>query len=346
MTWPTDGPLAGTCGEPDWPDRGSPPAIYTDEGFLALLARVYFPRRACQVVDCVIGTQVFRLLSVRGHGLVTQQTFIDFHEPLRDAQPHELSGPLRNGGAHPAGALQGGLLAKGPRLDFAVRGLIDVASFARLNEPTPPPWLQGGAPALLWRDFPDWDSYLALLRRRRGLAEDQRRRRRLEQTVGTLHFTADDLASDVLPTCVDWKSARDREAGRPALFGQPAHQAFFHQLRRQGLLRASTLRDGDGGLLAVWLGAVHRERWTGWVFAFRPEERIARFSPGRQLLYDMLQHSHAEGHREFDFSIGLEPYKLGFATHVRPLGPVGSPSLRERLGNATRRLRDLWLPRR
>ena len=343
-----------------WPTRGSPPAIYTDPGFLQLLARVYFPRKACQVQDCAVGSQVFRLLVVRGHGPVTTQTFIDFHEPLREVGEVGHGGRVdsdeqQDGPKHgPKHGLHQGLLhglrhgphrqalPRGPRLNFAVRGVLDVGSFTRLNEPAPPPWLQGGAPALLWRDFPDWDSYLALLRRRRTLAEDQRRRRRLTQAVGTLHFAPDDLASDVLPTCIAWKSARDREAGRPELFAQPAHQAFFHQLRRHGLLRASTLRDGDGHLLAVWLGAVHRERWTGWVFAFRPEERIARYSPGRQLLYDMLEHSHAEGHREFDFSIGLEPYKLGFATHVRLLGPAGSPTLRERLAAATRRLRDGW----
>lgn len=320
---PAPQPDDASSGTEAWPERGSPPAIYTDPGFLQLLARVYFPRRSCQVLDCAVGHQVFRLLTVQGHGPVTHQTFIDFHEPVRELRADE---------AHPRA------LPRGPRLAFAVRGLLDVGSFTRLSEPVPPPWLQGGAPAVLWRDFPDWDSYLGLLRRRRALAEDQRRGRRLAQAVGPLSFAADDLAADVLPTCIAWKSARDREAGRPELFAQPAHQAFFHQLRRHGMLRASTLRDGDGGLLAVWLGAVHRARWTGWVFAFRPEERIARYSPGRQLLHAMLEHSHAEGHREFDFSIGLEPYKLGFATHVRPLGQAGSPTLRERLTDGARRV--------
>ncbi len=320
---PATQPVEASSGTQTWPERGSPPAVYTDPGFLQLLARVYFPRRSCQVLDCAIGNEVFRLLTVRGHGPVTSQTFIDFHEPLRELSADEA---------------RQGALPRGPRLAFAVRGLLDVGSFTRLSQPAPPPWLQGGAPAVLWRDFPDWDSYLGLLRRRHALAEDQRRGRRLAQAVGPLTFTPDDLSSDVLPTCMAWKSARDLEARRPALFAEPAHRAFFHQLRLRGLLHASTLRDGDGGLLAVWLGAVHHERWSGWVFAFKPDAAIARFSPGRQLLHAMLRHSHTQGHREFDFSIGLEPYKLGFATHVRPLGPAGPPTLRQQLGAAVRRV--------
>ncbi len=293
--------------------RRSPPALYSDPEFLDVIARVYFPRRASQVLDYAVGSEVFRLLTVAGHGPVVSQTFIDFHEPV-------APGPLR---PRPLA-----------RLAFASLGLVPVDSFRRQV----PPQLHGGAPVILWKDFPAWGDYLELLRERRALAEDQRRRRRLVQHVGALSFQADDLEGDVLPTAFAWKSARDRDAGRAELFADEAHRAFFHQLRRRGLLRASTLRAG-GQLLSIWLGAVHRERWTGWVFTFNPESALARYSLGRHLLYAMLEHSHAEGHREFDFSIGLEPYKLGFATHVRPLGLAGTAPWRDRLSATARR----WL---
>ena len=65
---------------------------------------------------------------------------------------------------------------------------------------------------------------------------------------------------------------------------------------------------------------------------------LARCSPGRQLLYGMLEESWRAGHREFDFSIGLEPYKLTFATHVRALGTAGRAPAGERLAALARRL--------
>ena len=108
-------------------------------------------------------------------------------------------------------------------------------------------------------------------------------------------------------------------------------------LYARGLLRASTLRAG-GQLLAVWLGAVYQQRWSGWVFAFNPKPAFNRFSLGRQLLYPMLQESHRAGHAEFDFSIGMEFYKLNFATHVRPMGLAGHPPVSERATTAVKQL--------
>jgi hypothetical protein len=83
---------------------------------------------------------------------------------------------------------------------------------------------------VLWRGFTRWEDYLTLLRTRRVLAEDQRRRRRLEALAGPLRFAVDDLGSDVLPTCFDWKSARDRAADRAELFASEAPRRFFGAL--------------------------------------------------------------------------------------------------------------------
>jgi CelD/BcsL family acetyltransferase involved in cellulose biosynthesis len=45
----------------------------------------------------------------------------------------------------------------------------------------------------------------------------------------------------------------------------------------------------------------------------------------------MLEQSHKLKHREFDFSVGAEDYKMMYATHVRILGPVGRPALGQRM---------------
>lgn len=299
-----------------------PPAnIYTAPEFLEVLGRVYFPGGQCRAEDHVVGRQVFRLLTVDGRP-VTDQTFVDFHEALGGVR--QLSARDRRGLRR---------LPRLPRLHNACQGLVEVEAF----KADPDAAQAMGAPATLWAGFAAWDDYLALLKSRRFVAEDQRRRRRLEQLHGALEFRADDRAADVLATAFAWKSARDCEAERPDLFAVDENRAFFQQLRAAGLLRASTLRVG-GRLLALWLGSVYGGRWSGWVFAFNPDPALSRFSPGRQLLYPMLEESHRAGHREFDFSIGLEPYKLNFATHVRPLGLAGALAPRERLAAAVKGL--------
>jgi len=55
----------------------------------------------------------------------------------------------------------------------------------------------------------------------------------------------------------------------------------------------------------------------------------------------MLQESHRAGHKEFDFSIGYEPYKRFFATHVRAIAPLGTAPIRYRLQSMVKEiLRD------
>lgn len=292
-----------------------PNCLYSDPAFVDVVASVYHPGRACRLRDYAIGGDVFRLIEVDGAGPVVAQTFIDFHRSIARRPAH---GPR---------------LATLPRLPGAALGLQRLDEFRR----QPGSEASEGAPTVLWQGFATWEDYLALLQSRRMLSEDRRRGRRLGEAVGELEFRVHDDAPDVLPTCFDWKSGRDLSLGRPDLFADPRHGRFFRELGARGMLRASTLR-GGGRLLAIWLGAVHGARWSGWVFAFNPAPELTRFSPGRQLLYPMLEESWRSGHEEFDFSIGLEPYKLNFATHVRPIGLAGSPAPMQRAAQAARTL--------
>ena len=291
----------------------APVNLYTSPDFLDVIAKVYFPGESCRAQDTVVGDQVYRLLSVNGRGPVTQQTFIDIHEPVARSSRSDRLPTLR-------------VL---PQACHELVSLDEFRSEAGSDESM-------GAPAILWEQFPTWVHFEDLLRSRRVIQEDQRRARRLERLLGPVNFTADDTAADVLPTCYAWKSARDQSFSRTDLFASEANRNFFPELRARGLLRTSTLRAG-GRLLSIWLGAVYDQRWTGWVFAFDPDPELAKYSLGRQLLYPMLMESHRAGHREFDFSIGMEAYKLSFATHVRRIGPVGTKTLAEHVNSALKR---------
>lgn len=295
----------------------APANLYADAAFLDVIAATCHPGRDCCIRDFAVAGQVFRLLQVDGRTPLVRQTFIDLHEPL---------------GAVPSGLRLPGL----PRLPGVARAPEPFADFqARADG-------QGadGAPTVTWSAFATWADYLAFAHAGGYVVEDLRRGRRLRERVPDLAFAADDAAADVLATAFDWKGRRDRALSRIDLFADERHRHFFHALRERGLLRASTLR-GGGQLLAIWLGAVYRGRWSGWVFAFNPDPALARYSLGQQLLHQMLEHGHGEGHVEFDFSIGAEPYKLKFATHVRPIGLAGQPRLDERALAAARQ----WLGR-
>jgi len=280
--------------------------LYSSEEFLRVVANVYFPSQRHAIEDFVVDGKVFRLLAVDGRPLIGPQPFIDMHEPVPAAlsagRPRKLRG------------LAG--------VSHAIVGLDEFRNSADWS-------VFEGAPTVLWAGFEQWEDYEQLLRNRRVLADDQRRRRRLEEALGPLEFTSDDLRDDVLTTCFEWKSGRDREMQRIDAFAQEQTRQFFRELRARGLLRASTLRAG-GQLMSIWLGAVYRERWSGWVFTFNPEKSLSKYSLGRQLLYPMLEESYRSGHREFDFSIGFEPYKLFFATHARAIGFFGTRPRRDR----------------
>ena len=282
-------------------------ALFNDPEFLDIVAHTYFPGQGAAPRDYLVAGQVFRLLTVPGQGPVVKQTFIDMHEPLRPAPPGSKLPALR-------------------RLDWvagAPRPLADVIAAAGAL-----PSL--GAPTLLWSAYGSWDDFAATLKTRHFFVEDRRHSRQLKALLGDIEYRDDDSAADVLPTCMGWKSARDREARRPEVFAVPANRQFFAALRSRGLLRASTLRAG-GALLAISLGTVHRQRCSGWIVTFNPDRALRKYSLGRRLLVEMLESSCRAGHREFDFSIGMEPYKLDFATHLRPIGALGVPPLRERL---------------
>jgi len=290
------------------------PNLYASAPFLDAVAKIYFPTRRCAVEDFNLDGKAFRLLTVDGRPLVDLQAFLDMNEPLSAAPQDPRLRRLRG-----LAAVSHGIVA--------VDEFRNAACWSTFE----------GAPTIIWRGFKDWDEYLDLLRSRRVLAEDQRRRRRLQEVVGELEFTSDDLRDDVLPTCFCWKSARDRELNRIDRFAQEQTRDFFRELRARGLLRASSLR-GDGRLLAIWLGAVFQLRWSGWVFAFDSDASLSKYSLGRQLLYPMLEESFRAGQSEFDFSIGFEPYKLFFATHARAIGYLGMPPVGKRIRRFARDL--------
>jgi CelD/BcsL family acetyltransferase involved in cellulose biosynthesis len=275
--------------------------FFASRDFLDATASVYFKDRTAAVEDIRIDDDVLRLLVVDGKA-VTRLLFLDYHEPLKASEMKE--------GAR-----------KWHFAQRVSRGVIAVDAWERQGRA-----MGELAPLIDWTHFRDFADYQELLLQRcHGLTRDRERRgRSLESKHGRLEFTMDDRASDVFSLAQEWKGQQLRLSGMPNFFDDPRTMEFLECLRDRNALVTSTLR-ASGRLVALWIGFANAHAWSGWIFAYDPALRS--FSPGHQLLTRMLKASHELGHREFDFSVGAQDYKLCYATHGRVLGNIGTPSL-------------------
>lgn len=278
--------------------------FFSSDAYLGAVASVYFPGREARAEKFTVGDDNFRLLVIDGRA-ITKCPFLDYHTPAP--------------GAHRRTGLYLGSVAKD---SVAVTG------------PAPTVFDGSPAPYINWTRVASWEAYQELLKTRaKGLMADAaRRRRQLERDLGQLTFTVHDDSDEAIEKGFAWK--RDQFANNH-IFDEKGLQ-FFYELRRRGVLVASTLR-ANGRLLAVWLGYIHEAAWSGWIFSHDPGEALKKYSTGRQLLHSMLEESYRRKHWQFDFSIGGEPYKWMYATHYRVCGPIGPPPLTKRIKQVVKR---------
>jgi hypothetical protein len=278
--------------------------FYASPDYLRVVGEVYFGGRDMSIEDVRVGGQVLRLLVIDHKEVITRVPFLDYHEPLGDAEAGAASRQFGYANS-------------------VVRRVIDFAewqanTFDNLEV----------APFIDWTKFPTYDDYRASIKKRPHVKEYWRRGRRFVDDFGEITFAMDDEQEDVFEFARRWKSEQLRATGQRDYFADSKNIAFFSLLRERGLLTSSTLRL-RGRLLSVWLGFVHEGVWSGWIFTYDPEFR--KYSVGHLLLNRMLEKSYELGHREFNFSIGGDEYKSRYATHVRVLGPIGRVPFSERM---------------
>ena len=298
-------------------------SFFSSQAFLGALAGAYFPGRQTRIAGFSLGARAFRLLDVAGRGPIASWPFLDYLEPLR---PEDTPDP---------------------------RGVVRYVSQAVHAIETAEGWPQGPpsgflpSPFVEWAAFRDHEAFRARVHARRSSlwADSRRQARRLERERGPLAFTFHDPRPETLAQALAWKSQQYVVSGNPDLFAIAGHRQLFLELAARDALRVSTLSAG-GGLIAAHVGALHAQRFYYWIPAY--EGGLAAYSPGRLLLEWLLAESQRQGHHEFDFLIGDEPYKWLYATHVRRVGPLGSPPLalvlRRTLGAASRKALG-WSPR-
>lgn len=260
---------------------------------------------------CFDGHGVIEVVEAAGHPVQTLVTsagpcvdhlFIDFFEPTLD---------------HPAARS----IKSIPRLAHRSVPASDWAG-ARGEHTQPSPYVA-------WRTFGDWAAFEAHVGRQRAklLADTRRQTRRLEKELGPVRVATDHDAA-VFDRCVALKSQQYQRTGARDLFSDQRNVELLRRLAADGLATTEALWAGDT-LVAAHIGMRHEGRYSWWFPAYEPD--YERFSPGRVLLVALLKDSYDRGDTEFDFLLGDEEYKWHFATDVRLVDSVGSPSLSLRL---------------
>ncbi len=134
---------------------------------------------------------------------------------------------------------------------------------------------------------------------------------------------------------VELHQKRRAMLGQPGCFASARFEAFHREVARQfldsGRLRLVWL-EFEGRPLAVEYGFVGAGTVYYYQGGFEPE--LADFCPGTLMQAVSLQAAIAEGHRQFDFLRGDEPYKLQWNAQSVPLASLriagGSPAARVR----------------
>lgn len=159
----------------------------------------------------------------------------------------------------------------------------------------------------------DWNDVQKSLRKR--LWQDNNRQRRRLSELGTLKFrVADPMDSDyasILSTTIDQKRARYKATGVPDIFSD-SNVRDFYSINTGSKIKIETLHLSvlqlDDKIIATHWGAVY----NGTFYYLMPtyvDSELSKFSPGKLLLQDLVEHAVDQGLRVFDFTVGGEEYK-------------------------------------
>ena len=166
----------------------------------------------------------------------------------------------------------------------------------------------------------DWMSYYSALGK--NIRSDIRRRLNHLAKMGKAEFVRLHEVDDVMDTLGIIKSIHvkcQRAKGKISWYTNEKRFRFVSLiLKRFGdrkWLDIVFLKLNDK-VIAYYLGFIYDDIVCFWNTGFDPE--FSKVSPGKLLLHYWIKDSFTEAHREFDFMVGEEPYKLQWTSPMRP----------------------------
>lgn len=168
-----------------------------------------------------------------------------------------------------------------------------------------------------------WEQY-QIERVKPKLRADSRRHRNQLNKLGDLNFV---VASDrgtagrILQIMFDQKRRRYRETGHSDMLAVKEYRRFYEKMTddlvESQFIHLSALQVNDKVIATHW-GALYRNCLYSLMPSFEGGE-WPRYSPGRLLLEDLLEWCFDNAVEKFDFTGGLDKYKLDWRNHEMPL---------------------------
>ncbi len=164
---------------------------------------------------------------------------------------------------------------------------------------------------------PDWDAYYQGKRSSTVRKQERKQLRRLSDhgVVSFLEVVAPDEMVRTLDTMFVQKGRSLARMGVENVFARPGHHHFFRDLCTDPDTRhlaQLTRLDVGSVTAAVNFGLRFRAAFY-LVISSYGEGELARFGPGRAHLRETIKHAIETGCRQFDFTVGDEPYKRDWA---------------------------------
>ncbi|MGO4186207.1 GNAT family N-acetyltransferase [Pseudarthrobacter sp. TAF60_1] len=285
--------------------------FFASDIFLTAVAKDFYGAKHYRFKTYGINGHSVRLVEVNGRRPIVSGPFYDFVKPLTSEEmPDEALGFI-------------------PKI---------VTSTVQLDEDTPSDATkatsQDPAPLIIWKEFPTWEDYEALLHRRSKalLSNVRKRRTKLQREHGETTYRFDDHNSAAFDLLCAWKKGQ-YEGGNETL-ENPRAVAMLRSLFNDGHLILSTLKAGDR-YVSIKAGFVWERHYLSLMPAYDPE--FAKYGIGKDLLLRTLEHSYRTGDKYFDFLQGAEPYKFDYATHLQIIDSLGKPPISHEIRTRTER---------
>jgi CelD/BcsL family acetyltransferase involved in cellulose biosynthesis len=159
----------------------------------------------------------------------------------------------------------------------------------------------------------DWESYYASKRSSSTRKTDRKKRKRLAENGDIQFITASDDGDieRTVDALIEQKAKAYAKLGVADMFNRPGYRDFFLNLARDphGRRLAHVSHFDVGAVTAAAnYGLIFGGRYY-YILAGYDDGELARHGPGSFQLHDLLRYAIERNLRQFDFTIGDEPYK-------------------------------------
>lgn len=163
----------------------------------------------------------------------------------------------------------------------------------------------------------NWDAYFSAKRSASSRKTLRRKQKQLESygTIRLVEESIPDRCARTLETLITQKTRAFARMGVENIFQRPGYPEFYAAVvtdaEMRDIVHVSHLDVGTT-MAATNVALRFRERYYLILTSYTDGE-ISRFGPGRTHLHELLRYAIENGFRQFDFTIGDEPYKLDWS---------------------------------